>query len=793
MNRSKLFLTTCLAGLSTMGLSAAPALAQDAEAASAEDESGVGTIVVTARKRSEDIQDVPISITAFNGEMLEDLGVEDLSDVANYAPNVSFDGTAAVSGSSIASTVFIRGVGQTDFTLNSDPGVGIYLDGVYIARSVGGLLDIVDVDSVEVLRGPQGTLFGKNTIGGAVNVRTKTPTGSGEGYLEFEGGNFSRFNMKGSFDIPVSDTLVANLSGAYLSQDGYQERILAPEEPDLGDVNRYVVRGRAIWTPSDSFEADLSVDYTRVREQSVAQTVLEIEPGTGAPFLAAGAGVIPGSTAQIRPGFDDQFTGANLLDGTYLRTSEDGTSIDPRRSFYSGPSRSDADIFGAALTLTYDFGDIQAKSISAYREVKSDFARDSLSAPVPLDTVDSYDQDQFSQEFQLLGELADGAVDFVLGAYFLWEEGTNSNLVVTTIGDLRSGGSVDNESIAVFGQTNIELSESLTLTAGLRYTDETKRFDPGFDGGEQEFIVSDNGAAIGLPPAGTAIPLIVAPETLGLGDFYVNSDDKIDTSISLNYAASDDVNIYASYSTGFKAGGFSQRIGPGPGIPAPDFFREDVTAYELGFKSVLADNTLRLNGAVFFSDYEDLQATPIFEGIGPVTRNLGDAEIWGVELEWAWAPTAEFEWSGGIGYLNDEITSLNPVAATNLELDGSQILTLDTQLPKTPEFTANSTISYTLPVSDTADLTFRGNWAFTTEMFNDVLNSPVLLRDDLHLLGASVTLDWDEWSLSATVNNLTNESYIIAGNDETAQNQIGYTQAIFARPREWFVSLRREF
>ena len=763
----------------------------------------VDTITVTARKKTENVQDVPISITAMNGEMLSDLGVEDLADVAKFAPNVSFDGTAAVSGSSIASTVFIRGVGQTDFTLNSDPGVGVYLDGVYIARSVGGLLDLVDVETVEVLRGPQGTLFGKNTIGGAINVKTRRPDPDGGGYIELQGGNFSRANIKAGFDLPITDTLVANVAGAFLTQDGYQERILEPDEPALGDVDRFVIRSRAIWTPTEAFEADLNFDVTRVREESTPQTVLEIVPdtsgvgGAGAPFLAAAAGLIPGTSATVRPEYAGLgFVGANITDGTIINTSEDGTAIDPRRSFYGGPSRSDADIFGAALTLSYRLSSFEVKSISAYREVISDFARDSTSSPFLIaDTVDSYDQNQFSQEIQLLGELADGRADFVLGGYFLSEEGENSNLVDTSIGDLGSGGSIDNESLAAFFQTNIHLSDRLTLTGGLRYTDETKRFDPGFRGGEQLFTVDANGSPVlGGAPIGATVPLIVAPESLGLGDFYENSDDKIDRTIALNFAATDTINIYASHSTGFKAGGFSQRIGPGPGIPAPDFRREDVSAYEIGFKSLLMENTLRLNGAVFYSDYDDLQATPIFEGIGPVTRNLGDAEIWGLELEWSYVPNENFEWTGGLGYLNDEVTSLDPVVSTtNIELDGSQILNLDTQLPKTPEFSANSTMAYTMPIDNRRSVTVRGNWAFTSEMFNDVLNSPALIRDDLHLLGASVTLNWGDWVAGFTGVNLTDETYIVSGNDETARDQFGYTQAIYNRPREWWFTLRRDF
>lgn len=807
MKQSNFLVSTCLTGLALVGFSA-PALAQAAQpdpgendAAAGQDasdaDSGVAQIVVIARKREENLQDVPISITAVDAEAIEKLRLEDLSDVAEFAPNVSFDGTAAVSGSSIASTIFIRGIGQTDFTLNSDPGVGVYVDGVYVARSVGGLLDLVDLEAVEVLRGPQGTLFGKNTVGGAINVRSRRPGHDGFGFVQAELGNFNRANLKAGFDVSVAPTLAVGFSGAFLNQDGYQERLLQPEEEALGNIDRYVLRGRAYWNPLANFTADLIVDYTRGREESVPQSVVALEPGTGAPFIAAALGLIPGTTPQIRPEFADLgFTATQFLNGDFFPEDRGVT-------FYGGRSQSDFDIFGSALTLTVDLGPVEIKSITAYREVDSNFARDSLSSPfIAADTIDRYDQNQFTQELQLVGDLLDGRIDYVAGVFYLAEEGVNDNLVATSIGDLGSGGSVDNESFAVFAQTNLGITDRLDLTAGIRYTDETKRFDPGFRGGEQLFTVNANGAGIigpdgnpALPPAGTTIPLIVAPESLGLGNFYVNSDNKVDVTFALNYEIADDVRVYGSYATGFKAGGFSQRIGPGPGIPAPQFRREDVETFEVGVKSTLLRNTLRLNAAAFYTDYEDLQVTPIFEGIGPVTRNIGDAEIWGFEAEFNFVPNDTFEIFGGLGYLHDQLTALTTEAAVNVDLQGNQILTLDTQLAKTPKWTANAAALVHLPVTAAGEIVLNGSWTYTSSLFNDVLNSQSLRRPSLHLFGAGISYETydDRWVFSLMGKNLSNEEYIIAGNDETAAGQFGYAQATFSRPREWWVSVKRRF
>lgn len=749
---------------------------------------GIDEIVVSVRKKEENLQSVPISITGFTGDALDKLSVETISGVANFTPNLQFDSTAAISGSSIASTVFIRGIGQTDFTLNSDPGVAIYIDGVYVARSVGGMFDLNNIESVEVLRGPQGTLFGKNAIGGAINVTTKKPAETAGGYAELQLGDFSRLNLKAGFDLPITDTLLTNVSAAFLNRDGYQERILQPDQEDLGDVNRTIVRGRVLWTPLETFSVDFIADYTVGDEESMPQSVLRIEADTsvpsagigGAPFLAAAGGVIPGTTATIRPQFASfGFADTDILDGSFI-------SADPFRTYYGGQSRSDFDILGLSLILNWDVGFGQIKSITGYRDLDSDFARDSLSSPFQVaDTIDSYEHEQISQEFNLTGEPFNGRADYVAGFFYLTEEGTNSNLVDTSIGDLGSGGSIDNTTWAVFGQFNFDLIGALTATFGVRYTDEEKEFTPGFLGGDQVFVSDANGLALGLPPE---VPLII-PGT------YKKDIDNTDFTVALKYSFTDDLMTYASYSTGFKSGGFSQRIGPGPGVPAPDFRSEEVDTFEIGFKWDGLENTLRLNGALFFSDYTDLQVAPIFEGIGPVTRNIGDAEVWGGELEFQYVPNDSWQFSGGLGYLNDKITSLSPEATTNIALDGSQVITRNTELAKTPEWSANAEAAYFWQVSAQSEIAARMNWSYTDDLFNDVLNTPELERDALHLLGASVSYEnlENNWSVILQGVNLTEEEYIIAGNAEIAAGQFGYIQGTYARPREWWVSIRKGF
>lgn len=733
-------------------------------------------IVVSARRREENVQDVPISITAYSGARLEQLGVENLADVAHFSPNMQFDATAAVSGSSAASTIFIRGIGQTDFTLNSDPGVGVYIDGVYLARSVGSLLDLIDVQTVEVLRGPQGTLFGKNTIGGALNITTRRPAEEFGGYIEAQGGNFDRRNIKVRLDAPLSPTFLTSLSVASLNEDGYQKRLLQPGSEDLGNMDRVVARGRAVWKPGDAFEVDIIADYSRGREQSVPQSVLVIEPGTGAPFLEAAAG-LSGAGATIRPQFVGQFEGADLLNGRFMTS-------DPRVSYYGGISRSDFDIFGVSATLSWELGALSLKSISAYREIDSQFARDALSSPfVVADTFDDYDQEQWSQELQVSGELGERG-NYVAGVFYLREKGTNSNLVDTSIGGLGSGGSVDNESIAVFAQADFGFTERLGATLGMRYTDEQKGFSPAFRGGSQRFTSNANGLAMGFP---AVVPLILD------GD-YETSSSQTDVTAALRLKIIDDLLTYVSYSTGFKAGGFSQRIGPGPGIPAPSFRPEEVSMVEVGVKWLGFGDRLRLNVAVFQTDYDDVQITPLFEGIGPVTRNAGEARIRGAEVEFALAPNRSFDVTGGFGWLDTEYRSLTPESQVNVNLNGAPVLTLDSELAKSPELSANVAVAGHWPMGS-GTLTASVDWSYTSEMFNDVLNSVELRRPDLSLYGAAlsfVTAD-ERWTFSARGVNLGDEEYIVAGNAERYVGNIGYTQGTYARPREWWLSVRRQF
>ena len=319
-------------------------------------------ILVTARRTSERLQDVPVAITAFSGAALADRNVATLDEIAKFTPNIRFDGAAALSGGNYNATVFVRGVGQNDFAIFSDPGVGFYVDDVYYARSIGGVMDAVDIDSVQVLRGPQGTLFGKNTIGGAVLINTTAPDlDRVSGRLEATYGRFDRIDVKGAVNIPIVPGLAGlRISAASLNRDGYVKRLL--DGDTQGDRSAQMVRAKLRIQPEGSgLTIDIGGDYTRARETSAPSDLLAVgnKPGiTGIPFLVNYNRYVAPSRGIIAP------NGQPTLNPSFITAS-------PFETWAGGPNDNDLDLWGAQAVVAYDIGGATLKSISAYRHMKA--------------------------------------------------------------------------------------------------------------------------------------------------------------------------------------------------------------------------------------------------------------------------------------------------------------------------------------------------------------------------------------------------------------------------------------
>lgn len=761
-------------------------------------------VVVTARRREEGLQSAPIAISAYTGDSLDYRGVTRLDQLAKFAPGLTLENNPSFGGASNSAAIYLRGIGQKEFLPTTEPGVGLYVDGVYVARSVGAILDIVDVERIEVLRGPQGTLFGRNTIGGAISVVTRQPEIGGEvqGSLSASTGTDSLMHLSGSIEGTVSETAAARLSVASFTQDGYVQRT---DGIDLGDDDTLTARLAVNWQPTDALSGQFSIDVTRDRENGPAMQLLGIDftdlsqlqglvlaPPPPMAFVhnvttaALGPGQPCAATNAAGQGVTSNPASANCYDSRYIGADgqNEGTA----------PALSETDLLGLSATLTYDISDtLELKSITAMRSLESEFARDGDHSPHRISQFhDDLEQDQFSQELQLLGSRDN--LNWILGAYYFNEDGDNVNTLDFTVSNFRSGGGFDNEAWAVFAQGTYDLSDDLHLTLGGRYTDEQKSFTPdqiiyqNYYAGFSDLVPPDNPlAALDAPflQAGSRI-LPLLEKDLDISEFTPMAN--------LSYDLSDDLMVYLSYSEGFKSGGFTQRVFPPIVAPftapvgtadidlIPTYDPEFVEVLELGFKGTFAGGRLRLNGALFSTDYEDLQVQ-VFNSVAPVTQNIGKASIEGIELELLASP--------GNGWLVESSVSL--LDASYDEIDtGNTLIGLSNDFERVPETTVSLGVSREMTLGANGTMVLRGDWSYRSETFNDAYNTPLLETESTDLIDASARwLSADEsWTVILSATNLTDEEYLVTGVYGTAFQSF---EGMFDRGRQVRFEVRRDF
>jgi outer membrane receptor protein involved in Fe transport len=527
---------------------AAPVWAQTTEQPSTPDtrqDGGIAEIVVTAQKRAENVQDVPIAISAFGADTLKERAVGSVAQLSAIAPNVNLDAGTPFSGSPAVLSAYIRGIGSDDFAFNIDPGVGLYLDGVYLARTVGANQDLMDVARVEVLKGPQGTLFGRNTIGGAISIVTRDPGKDFRVQGDVTTGSYKRLGARGSVDIPITDGLGAILSFGVQSRDGYLERIPYPDQranntPSYtafsaagygnstreGGNDNWNLRGKLKWAQGGPLTLTLSGDYSRDKGTSANKLLGTAEnvpgnfagtsnlPGTGfdptgttgfnfaglynfcigatsAQIAARGAQALCGTSGtQFNPRFQvPSYAGVNV-DGNPAnnRLPWDSRYVlaDPDKSYATGNSFSDLKNWGFSGVIDYDLSDtIALKSITAYRQLDWAAGLDADGSPLNfLQLSFTMHQWQFSQEVQLLGKALDNKLNYVLGGYYFKEAGNLHDYVTFAEGQVQVDGPnrLETANYAAFGQIDYRPIQWLGLTIGGRYTNEKKRFE----GGQQE-------------------------------------------------------------------------------------------------------------------------------------------------------------------------------------------------------------------------------------------------------------------------------------------------------------------
>ncbi len=707
--------------------------------------------VVTARKRAENLQDIPVSVSVFNAHELAALQVTNVSQISNSTPNLVFDDTAPISGSGSAASIFIRGVGQTDFTLVTDPGVGLYLDEVYIARSVGAILELLDVERVEVLRGPQGTLFGKNTIGGAINITSMRPSNEMSGAVELKTGIDNRADIRSSFNLPLADAWLLRMSYADLNQDGYVKNLGGG--PDLNDTNAQLGKMVLSYDSSNKFSARLTTQLTRRREQGRAQKLVRFNPAapgpTFGPFSALGVGT-----------FDEQF----LAGGEF--------------STYQGEKefvKSDLDVTGTSLVMNYQFSSFNIKSITAHRELDSEFGRDSDNSTFNIiQTQDVMDHDQLSQELQLSSNARQKNWHWLLGVYYFQEKGNNLNVVSLPVFDVVSGGGIDNESMAIFGQASYELNDKMSMTFGGRYTDERKRFLP-----DQIVRFNENTLPV-YGGAGFVDGQRILPKEESSRDF-----DNFSGLLSLDYRWTQHLLTYLSYSEGYKSGGFNQRVFP-PRTEPGSFKPEDVAVYEFGWKTSNDTNTVRLNGALFYTDYSNVQVK-VIDVVAPGTGNAAEGRVYGGELELSALLSQDVSLLMTAGYLDTKYASFSD------DFDPAQGIDKGSRFVNSPQWSLSNAVSYVIHGAKYGDVTLRGDWSYRSKVYNDAANSEFIAQGNLHLFNAGATFKkyGGKWQLALQVRNITDETYVVTGNDEFSG--FGYTELVYARPREWSFTVKRIF
>jgi iron complex outermembrane receptor protein len=747
-------------------------------------------VVVTARKMEESLQNAPIAISVFSGEALEARGVTRLSDIENIAPNLVFQNNPSFGGASSAAAVYIRGIGQKEFLPTVDPGVGLYVDGIYVARSIGAILDLIEIERVEVLRGPQGTLFGRNTIGGAISLITVKPGDKLEGNVQATMGTDDRLDGKAVLNLPLTDGLYSRLSLASLNQDGYVDR--ESDGKDLGDTDTFIGRLALLWEASDEIDVNFAVDYTRDRENGPAVNLLginyagPIDPDTPPMATIHNVGANLAAGGPEAPCIIPPITGTiNLaVPGCY----DDRYLVGKSKTLGTAPSSSETDLWATSLIVDWQLNEnLSLRSLSGYRDLDSDFGRDGDGSPFRIsEFVDALDQKQYTQELQLLGNSFEGRLNWIGGLYYFKEDGDNKNTLDFTVSNFVSGGDFDNESYAAFAQGSYDLSDDWTLTLGVRYTDETKKFTP------DQYIITNYFA-------GSGHPQLDAPFMQAGSRILPHVEKKLDFDettpmANIRWQASDNLMAYATYSEGFKSGGFSQRVFPpqvaGATAPPgtsdldliPDFDPESVDSYELGFKYDNPDMALRLNGAFFYTDYDDFQIQ-VFTSVAPVTKNAATVEIYGGELELFWIPAESWRVEAALGVTDAEYSDIDTAETLVPE---------NNDLERVPETTWSASLAKDFELGKYGSASARVDWSWRDEQYMDTFNTPEIAEDDYHLVNTSVSwLSSDErYSAIAGVINIGDEDYMISG---IVGDAFQSYEGVFSRGREYYLTLRYNF
>ena len=720
------------------------AVAQQRSAAEPAATSQLEEIVITARRREENNQTVPISVTALSSSALERAQIRSLEDVTQSVPNLTLTRTQ---GSNNTAQVFIRGIGQDDSVVSVEPAIGLYVDGVPYVKAIGALLDLIEFERIEVLRGPQGTLYGRNSTGGAIKFETRKPTTDAIHYLgDVTIGSFGRLDLRGSYNIPLSDDLAVKLDVISRSDDGYvNNAAFSPNgnvERDLNRLDRRSARLALLWAPSDRLTINASADVTR--DRSGAQT--------GVPFTTS--------------------TPANNLVGTSgaIRRSQPLFGVRLARPDVLAPNSFDA--WGGAVTATLDFDGFALKSISGYRGFALEQAIDTNGGPAATgltsqngapvtrvignNLVRDWDHDAFTQEVQAVST-GDGPLQWIVGGFFLHEKNRDTDIFGTFTTNA-SGFNIRQKtrSYAIFGEATYDILPKLSITAGGRFNWDEKDYS------------RDHFAALGLP--------------IFTGNPFSGSTtqkwNEFTPRVVLSYQAFDNVLLYASWSEGYQSGAFQSFEFTSAARSNTPFAPTSVSSYEGGFKAQFFDNRLRFNGSIFLSDYTDIPSS-VITAVGAFEVLTNDVEIWGTEFEVEAVPFDGLTLSGNLSTLSDRYTKT--VLAPSL-VPGENGRN---HLKFAPDYSWRLGGEYVVDAGY-GFISLGSNLSYTGRFFANTVNTPFGVQDSYVLLDGQVAFESSDrrWKLSAGVKNITDKLY---APQLTTQ---GGGAAFFAPPRTWSLTLR---
>lgn len=662
--RRQLLLSIAIAFPQMAAAQAPPASGLATDAPARGDETvAVTDIVVTAQKRSSTVQETPLAITAVGGDEIGARQITDLQSLAPSLPNVNFGRNVGFA------RIAIRGLGLDTTVAGQEGRVAYHSDGVYISRPTAQLATFFDIDRVEVVRGPQGTLYGRNATAGAINVITNDPTDMSEGYLKLSAGNYGLFSAEGAISGAATDTISGRFAFQASRRSGYGENVTTGE--DIDNERRIGVRGKIRFQPSTDFSIVLSADYSYVNDSANVYHYI----GPGKPGVTPVGPALGGAVA-----------------------------VDPRDTAGNVPQRNMQRFSGVSATMDYDLGFATLTSVAAYRDSSTALRFDADGTPVPVgDFQINEAAHQLSEEMRFAGSV--GRLDWIVGGYYFSERIFGQ----TRISPVRSPisraqvlgvdyqGRFRTDAYAAFGQFDYEIVDGLKLTAGLRYSHETKRID--------QFGVVDLFTPYSPSP----------PYPYNSFQKDRTSFDATTPRFGIEYKPAKNILAYISYAKGFKSGGYNL------GTAAPPVRPEKLTDYEGGIKTQWFDNKLQLNLAAFYYDYTDLQVQKV-QGAAVVTLvNAATSRVKGLEAEFIARPISGLEISANGAWLDARFTRFATSDPARLEL-GELDLT-GNRLPQAPKYTGNLAVQYRTRAS-LGELTLRGEVTYSDRVFFSPFNRP---------------------------------------------------------------------